>query len=580
MLQRAVTTSPVLLAVKVPRPWQGPCIRTWRLRCGWCTGQDNGSRAARGERHAARGHRRRWCVPCISQHGLPHVRLPHFLLPVCTVPRHLTFVFVCGTRSGARPRVCALSFFFCHGEGVGGGRPTADPPTDMSRSSDHLDSRKGSLRDVFATTTGRAFGVAPPEDADVLIHADLGHSIGASDKSGAELELQECKDAADLYPAFAPVPAATRRLSDGAIEVSEFRVESSHESSSIPRDRSGANNPPLEGSFDSSPDTVVSVPRALEMKDTGNEGLVEKEDWDNRTGLIAKMAAWSYNHYYLNLALFLVATLTLSGVIFTPGLADEKCAKGQAQFTVCEESSHDWELSYGNPSKFKDALKGARNAGLSKFKALTGRGASSEVPPRTQQSDLEGVTFVFAHDDIEKYKDTSIFTPARVQAMCRAEAIVTKHPLYPLFCRVDKAGGCVDQIYSPMRFFYPIDARDPASNGCSLLPQKDVDKGMADLLAGALGVGGFFLSDAAVADQKTNKTRANLLLGTPLPGFKDQDDDKDVQQDLYSLFYMGLDCQQFEADLKDKFKRYKGDNPCQGKAAGYRCAGVEPDVVY
>ena len=209
-----------------------------------------------------------------------------------------------------------------------------------------------------------------------------------------------------------------------------------------------------------------------------------------------------------------------------PGIDHEKCAKGQAQFTVCEESSHDWELSYGNPSKFKDALKGARNAGLSKFKALTGRGASSEVPPRTQQSDLEGVTFVFAHDDIEKYKDTSIFTPARVQAMCRAEAIVTKHPLYPLFCRVDKAGACVDQIYSPMRFFYPIDARDPASNGCSLLPQEDVDKGMADLLAGALGVGGFFLSDAAVADQKTNKTRANLLLGTPLPGFKDQDDDK------------------------------------------------------
>ena len=115
MLQRAVTTSPVLLAVKVPRPWQGPCIRTWRLRCGWCTGQDNGSRAARGERHAARGHRRRWCVPCISQHGLPHVRLPHFLLPVCTVPRHLTFVFVCGTRSGARSpllaRACARCLF-------------------------------------------------------------------------------------------------------------------------------------------------------------------------------------------------------------------------------------------------------------------------------------------------------------------------------------------------------------------------------------------------------------------------------------------------------------------------------------
>ena len=65
-----------------------------------------------------------------------------------------------------------------------------------------------------------------------------------------------------------------------------------------------------------------------------------------------------------------------------------------------------------------------------------------------------------------------------------------------------------------------------------------------------------------------------------------------MQQDLYSLFYMGLDCKQFEADLQNKFKRYKGDNPCKGKAAGYRfvnpCvgkaaghrgAGVEPDVV-
>ena len=45
-------------------------------------------------------------------------------------------------------------------------------------------------------------------------------------------------------------------------------------------------------------------------------------------------------------------------------------------------------------------------------------------------------------------------------------------------------------------------------------------------------MGGYFLSAEAESKKFTNKTRSNILLGTPLPGFKDKDDAKDTQVSL------------------------------------------------
>ncbi len=108
----------------------------------------------------------------------------------------------------------------------------------------------------------------------------------------------------------------------------------------------------------------------------------------------------------------------------------------------------------------------------------------------------QGLTFIYNHQD-SKDKDTSIFTPARVQVlffiffliklkkntkqswlavlhfrqfscypcthfyfiiwhfflffsnfqeMCKIEAIMTKHPLYSMFCVVDDKGACAEQV--------------------------------------------------------------------------------------------------------------------------------------
>jgi hypothetical protein len=54
------------------------------------------------------------------------------------------------------------------------------------------------------------------------------------------------------------------------------------------------------------------------------------------------------------------------------------------------------------------------------------------------------------------------------------------------------------------------------------------------------GVGAFFLSAPALEAKYTNKTRSNIRLGLPLPGYKDGSDNKDAQGKFYDFFYAGL----------------------------------------
>jgi hypothetical protein len=65
------------------------------------------------------------------------------------------------------------------------------------------------------------------------------------------------------------------------------------------------------------------------------------------------------------------------------------------------------------------------------------------MKPRSATAEMQGLNFVYNHDDQKKDASKSIFTPARIQAMCKTEAIITKHPLYRIFCEVDETGVCV-----------------------------------------------------------------------------------------------------------------------------------------
>ncbi len=138
-----------------------------------------------------------------------------------------------------------------------------------------------------------------------------------------------------------------------------------------------------------------------------------------------------------------------------------------------------------------------------------------------------------------------------------------------------ETGACTEQMYSPLRFFYSKDQRDPANGGCLLISAEAAQQGAAAIMADVKGVGGFFLSHAAEAAGFSNKTRSNLLLGSPLPGYKDKDDDKDAQGNLYELFYAGLDCKLFADGLSGEFKKYTGRNPCADKAEDFVFEGLE-----
>ena len=97
------------------------------------------------------------------------------------------------------------------------------------------------------------------------------------------------------------------------------------------------------------------VPVQMVMEENAGAKRGEHDvDWDKRTGWIAAVARFSHDHYYISLFLFLFLTLGLTAVIMVVP-TNKKCAEEGSQFTVCEASNHDWELSYQNASRYKDA---------------------------------------------------------------------------------------------------------------------------------------------------------------------------------------------------------------------------------
>ncbi len=298
-------------------------------------------------------------------------------------------------------------------------------------------------------------------------------------------------------------------------------------------------------------------------------------EWDDRKGIIAAISRFSHDHYYIVLVLFVVITLGLTAVIMMVP-ANKKCALQGGQFTVCESSNHDWELSHTSTSKYKDAVGAVRNDGVIKFNEITGRAMNTEMRPRSASAEMQNLYIIYNHDDQEKNAAKSIFTPARIQAMCKTEAVITTHPLYRLFCEVEETGKCKDQLLSPLRYFYKEpNKRDPAKGGCQLISETAAQEGTAKIFEDQSGIGVFFLSNKALEAKYTNKTRSNIRLGLPLPGYKDGSDDKDAQGKLYDLFYAGLDCKVFTAALTGEFKKYTGENPCKDKDDDFFIEGIE-----
>ena len=82
------------------------------------------------------------------------------------------------------------------------------------------------------------------------------------------------------------------------------------------------------------------------------------------------------------------------------------------------------------------------------------------MKPRSTTAEMQGLNFVYNHDDQEKDAAKSIFTPARIQAMCKTEAVITTHPLYRIFCEIDDTGVlcvvcvCVCLSVCPCAFFF------------------------------------------------------------------------------------------------------------------------------
>lgn len=135
-----------------------------------------------------------------------------------------------------------------------------------------------------------------------------------------------------------------------------------------------------------------------------------------------------------------------------------------------------------------------------------------------------------------------------------------------------------EQQLSPLRYFYDSEKdRDPTQDGCKRISAQRAKEGFDKMLDEINGIGGYFLSSKAEEEKFTNKTRSNILLGTPLPGFKDKDDSKDTQGLLYDMFYEGLDCKAFSKELEKGgiFEKYKGVNPCKDKKDDFKFDGIE-----
>ena len=253
--------------------------------------------------------------------------------------------------------------------------------------------------------------------------------------------------------------------------------------------------------------------------------------------------------------------------------ADGRCISGAPamQLQVCDQSTHEWELSFGRSSRLKDALADARTVAQTSLQTLVGGAAAStseETAERSEMSDLDSITWVFFQDDADK--DKTIFTPKKVKAICEMERLVLGHPLYKHFCVLEDSGEeCAKQIYSVSAQFYNDSLLNPVNGSCPLLNQNEIDdkRKLINGFFASVGVNTSLPKFDSLGD--TNTTRSLIGLGQPLKGFKDGDDTRPDQAFLRRGLFTGVKCPVRE------IPKYKGVDVCKGIAEGGEIKGVE-----
>jgi len=305
----------------------------------------------------------------------------------------------------------------------------------------------------------------------------------------------------------------------------------------------------------------------------------EETDWDKADGIVGKIATFIHDHYYIVMMIYAVLVLFMVGFVMM-AKPDEKCLPGASsnQMQVCEQSEHDWELSFREASKRKDAISYSRMESFETFQTLVSEvmpgAADEEDEPRTEVSDLMNLRFLFSHEDLEANKDSSIFTPKKVKAMCELEALMTSHPFYKHFCLRDDAGECAPQKFSISAKFYDADQMDPASGGCAELSAQELEE-KADLLLADVDTNSFFFPIDATDGGFINTTRSILQLGAPLAGFADADDRFNEQIDRYAFLFAGSKCGPWPAECEDLCAAEKEYCEGSGIAEGTEVVGVE-----
>lgn len=287
------------------------------------------------------------------------------------------------------------------------------------------------------------------------------------------------------------------------------------------------------------PEAIVMVQKDI----VGDEVLSNDSDsnWDEAKGITGGLARLIHNHYYWMYLSWIVIVLILVGLVYTLPPA-EKCVPdaGPGQMQVCEQSEHDWELSFRQASKRKDAIGFARADGLEAFETWApSQNAGEGEEPRKKPSDRSNLHVLFWHDDQDANVNTNIFTPEKVQDMCEVEALVTTHPFYPFLCIVDDTGACAEQRYSIARNFY---SKEQLAT-CPLLDEAAVTAAAAALATKwDTQPESYHAPIDARVGAPINSTRTKIDLGSPLDGFFDEDDRASEQFDLYQVMFTDTKC--------------------------------------
>jgi hypothetical protein len=270
------------------------------------------------------------------------------------------------------------------------------------------------------------------------------------------------------------------------------------------------------------------------------QGLLEKAGYSNVASAggveeLSELAAegrdvsTEHVHFYSRLAVEKTYPLLggASGVVFVVVMIVG--ALGHAGLT--EKTNYDWIIPGSTPSTRWDGF----NDAVEQVDTVRVSADTEVVHPRSKDSPRNSLMVLFETPD-----GSSIFTPPRIQTICRAEAQILDDPDYQRVCRLEYGDAanysttCAPPAGSFVASFYPGSMRD----GCPLLSSTWVEQKRATFTDPAwfASTAFFFGRDILQTPGRTSRARSNLVLGGPAEGYNEAVDFsmKDDQQKLVS----------------------------------------------